>query len=330
MIGDNRRFVTARARALRRPGGTAGLRASSRGPSAGAMPLVSVILPTRDRPALLPRAIESVLRQTHAELEVVIVDNNQSTPPVRETGSGRNWLRDGRVVVVECRHATNASIARNAGLGVARAEWITYLDDDDAFQPGKVAAQLARAGETGCPFVLCGYTVVLPRRRRVRQTHATAFQGDALLLDANWGTPMLFHRRDPGARFPEQLGAGHDTMFALEYLKRHDLRMVPNCAQSLVEVYPQAGAARVHANGEEIWRSFEAVRASMGDRFSPAAWRGYLAMGRLFRAQFGYGSIGHFAGCAANALIARGPSAWRLVLNATARRTGWFKDWVVS
>jgi glycosyltransferase involved in cell wall biosynthesis len=294
------------------------------------MPAVSVILPTRDRPTLLARALGSVLRQTCTDLEVILVDNNVAAPPVRETAAVAALLADRRVIVVPSAGAGTAGAARNAGLAVARGDWITYLDDDDEYAAGKVAAQLARAQATGAPLVLCGYTVMLPRRQRTRQTHTGEFRDDALLLDANWGTPFLFHRREAAARFDGTLAAGEDTPFAQSLLLRHDVRVVPNCARSLVNVFPQLDGPRVHRDGEAIWRSFEATAALVGARYSPAARRGYLAMGRLFRAQFGHGNFAHFASCACGALASRGPGAWRLVANATARRTGWFKRWVVS
>jgi glycosyltransferase involved in cell wall biosynthesis len=294
------------------------------------MPLVSVILPTRDRPELLPRAVESVLRQRHAELEVIIIDNNQRTPSVRTTPGSWPAPAEPRVRIIECRAATNASMARNAGLREARGEWVTYLDDDDAYHPEKIHDQLTLSGKTGAKLVLCGYAVVLPRRRRVRQTQVTGFSGDALLLEANWGTPLLFHRRDDALRFPESLAAGHDTVFAHQFLRKHDISIVPNCACSLVEVFPQIGAERVHADGEAIWRSHEMVRELMGERFTPRAWRAFMATGALVRAQFGYGSFRHFLSCAAAAAVTGGPKNWRLIANATARRFGWFKRWVVS
>ena len=51
------------------------------------MPLVSVIVPTCDRPALLPRAVASVLAQTEPELELIVV--NAGRAPVAETGDAR-------------------------------------------------------------------------------------------------------------------------------------------------------------------------------------------------------------------------------------------------
>jgi glycosyltransferase involved in cell wall biosynthesis len=294
------------------------------------MPAISVILPTRDRAALLPRALASVLRQTWTDFEVVLIDNNQTSPPVRENPLVTAWLADPRVVVMAGRAAASAAAVRNVALGVARGDWITYLDDDDEYHPEKLAAQFDLARVTGAPLVLCGYTVVLPRRRRTRQVQATEFRGDALLLEANWGAPFLFHRRDPAARFDETLTAGEDTPFALSFLQRHHATVVPNCARSLVEVYPQLDAPRVHRDGAAIWRSVETTVALVESSQSLAARRGYLAMGRLFRAQFGYGNIFHFLRCASAALVTLGPHSWRLVVNATARRLGWFKRWVVS
>jgi len=291
---------------------------------------VSVILPTCDRPELVGRALRSVLTQTRADLEVVLVDNNRRTAPVRQNPGLARMLEDPRVELVSGGLASSAAAVRNAGLAVARGEWITYLDDDDEYHPEKIAAQFALAQATGAPLVLCGYTVVLPRRRRVRQVDAAEFRGDELLLEANWGTPLLFHRRDPQARFDENLSSGEDTVFAQAFLLRHAVQAVPNCARSLVNVFPQLNAPRVHRDGEAIWRSFESTVALAGSRYSPAAVQGYLAMGRLFRAQFGHGNFAHFLGCAWVTLRTRGPGAWRLVVNATARRTGLFKRWVVS
>jgi glycosyltransferase involved in cell wall biosynthesis len=294
------------------------------------MPAVSVIVPTCDRPELVGRAVASVLRQTLTDLEVVLVDNNRQSGPAHENPLLAALLADPRVVLVATGPLPNAAAARNAGLSVARGEWVSYLDDDDEYHPEKIASQLGRARETGAQLVLCGYTVILPRRARPRQVATDEFRGDALLLDANWGTPFLFHHRDAAARFDETMAAGEDTLFAQSFLLRHDVRVVPNCNRSLVNVFPQVDAPRVHRDGLAIWRSFEATAALVGTRYSPKAVHAYLATGRLFRAQFGHGTFLHFVSCAIAAWRARGLGAWRLAANATARRTGLLKRWVVS
>ena len=292
------------------------------------MPAVSVILPTCDRPHLVGRALASILNQTWTDWEVILVDSNRATPPLHTQAGLAPLLVDARIVVVREPHRPNAAAARNLGLQAARGEWITYLDDDDVFRPEKIAVQLARANESGAPLVLCGYTVVRPKRRRTRQVGVSEYRGDALLLEANWGTPMLFHRRDDRGRFDETLPVGHDEAFAHDFIARHGLTVVPNCPRSLVDVYPQPGA-RVHADFDEVWRTYRVTCRRVGARYSHRARRGYLAMGRLVRAQAGHGNWAHFAGCAGRIFCTRGPGAWRLVANATARRLGWFKDWLV-
>lgn len=294
------------------------------------MPLVSVILPTCDRPALWPRALDSVLRQTCADLEVLLVDSNRAAPPVRAQPEFAARRADARVVLVQGAHRPNASAARNLGLAAARGEWITYLDDDDVYHPEKLARQRAAASAATASFVLCGYGVNLPRRRRERQVSATLFSGDELLTAAHWGTPMLFHRADAAARFDETLHAGHDEVFAHAFLARHGVNAVPNCARPLVEVYPQIGGSRVHADGEGIWEAYRRNWPVARRRFSRRACRGYVAMGRLVRAQYGHGDLRHFGRCCGAVLRTRGLGAWRLVANATARRFGLFSRWIVS
>jgi glycosyltransferase involved in cell wall biosynthesis len=292
------------------------------------MPAVSVILPTCDRPRLWPRALESVLRQTWQDLEVVLVDSNRLTPKLRDGPDSRLLLQD-RVRIVDQPHDPSAAAARNVGLQAARGEWIAYLDDDDVYQEDKISSQLELAMRTGRQFVLCGYTVVLPRRKRTRQTAGAEFRDDGLLTQANWGTPMLFHRHDPAMRFNEALLAGEDEVFAQEFLSRHAISVVPNCPRSLVSVYPQIGLTRVHT-GENIWKAYRVAWRFSRFRYSRAARRSHLAMGRLVRAQNGYGTFGHFLRCAEAAFATRGAGSWRLVANAIARRLGILSDWVVS
>ena len=290
---------------------------------------VSVILPTCDRPDLWPRALASVLRQSWTDLEVVLVDSNRRTPPITAKPEWAALLSDPRVVLVARPHAPCAAAARNLGLAVARGEWVTYLDDDDEYLPDKVATQLALARETAAPLVLCGYTVVLPRRRRSRQISQTEFRGDALLTGANWGTPMLFHRRDPRVWFDETLRAGEDEVFAHGFIEKNDVRFVPNCACSLVEVHPQIEAARVHRS-DVVWQAYRATWRIVHKRYSRRARRAYLAMGCIVRAQGGHGGLAHFVRCAIAVLRTRGLSAWRLVANATVHRFGLLRKWAVS
>ena len=102
--------------------------------------LVSVVLPTRNRPDALGSALRSVLEQTYTRLEVVVVDD-ASEPDVAEVVD-RAAGHDNRVVLTRLERRSGAARARNVGLERASGELVAFLDDDDAWLPSKVSRQL--------------------------------------------------------------------------------------------------------------------------------------------------------------------------------------------
>lgn len=115
------------------------------------MPLISVIIPTRNRRELLLRAIDSVLRQTHAEVEVIVVDDASDDG----TQSAVLDLHEERVQYVRLNEQQGACAARNRGLDMARGEYIAFQDSDDLFHEDKLEKQLAYLEETGADVVAC-------------------------------------------------------------------------------------------------------------------------------------------------------------------------------
>jgi GT2 family glycosyltransferase len=121
------------------------------------MPLVSVVIPTRDRWELLARmGLAAALVQEAVDLEVVLVDDGSSAPPPQ----GLPGLDDPRVRVV--RHPTSRGVpaARNTGIAEARGTWLAFLDDDDAWSPHKLEKQLERARASSARFVYSGVVSV--------------------------------------------------------------------------------------------------------------------------------------------------------------------------
>ena len=117
------------------------------------MTLVSVVIPTVDRPALLAEAVASALAQTHRDLEVIIVLSGV-TPET--AAAAERYGTDAKVRVVAMERGTLAS-SRNYGMTFARGEWIAFLDDDDIWLPDKIERQLAAARESGADLVTCDY-----------------------------------------------------------------------------------------------------------------------------------------------------------------------------
>ncbi|MBN1760389.1 MAG: glycosyltransferase [Chitinispirillaceae bacterium] len=101
------------------------------------MPAVSVIIPVYNRVEYLPRAVESVLRQSFTDFECIVVDDGS------DDGSDRlPCLRDHRIRSIRLENHYGVSRARNEGVKTARAPWIAFLDSDDEWLPGKLALQM--------------------------------------------------------------------------------------------------------------------------------------------------------------------------------------------
>jgi glycosyltransferase involved in cell wall biosynthesis len=116
-------------------------------------PAVSVVIPTYHRPDLVLRAVRSVLEQTLPDLELIVVVDGRDAATSQALGE----IHDARLsVLVPDRRLGNAD-ARNTGIGRARAPWVAFLDDDDAWLPGKLERQLPLAQRAHCarPIVSC-------------------------------------------------------------------------------------------------------------------------------------------------------------------------------
>lgn len=93
----------------------------------GSPSLLTIVIPTQDRPHLLPCAVDSALAQTMGEVDVVVVDDG-SAEPVR-------LPHHQRVRVVRLERSRGNAGARNAGLREAQTRWVSCLDDDDLLLP---------------------------------------------------------------------------------------------------------------------------------------------------------------------------------------------------
>lgn len=95
-------------------------------------PLLSIITPVYNVEAYLDRCVQSILSQSYRNIELILIDDGSTDG---STGLCDKWAaKDSRVVVV---HQTNAGVsaARNAGLKIARGDYLTFVDPDDFLAP---------------------------------------------------------------------------------------------------------------------------------------------------------------------------------------------------
>ncbi len=108
-------------------------------------PAISVVMPAYNREGTIRAAVDSVLRQTWQDFELIVVDDGSSdgTVAALERG-GRPRLR---VLPQEANRGVSA--ARNVGIAAARAPWVAFQDSDDEWLPEKLSLQMARIETLG-------------------------------------------------------------------------------------------------------------------------------------------------------------------------------------
>jgi glycosyltransferase involved in cell wall biosynthesis len=207
-------------------------------------PLVSVVIPTRNRPSELQRALESVAVQAWQDrLEVILVDDG-SDPPVRVSAHPDLPL----LQIIRNEAPVGAAAARNRGVAVAGGDVIAFLDDDDEWLPGKLDAQWRLLQDPELDFAYCGCELHTEGagRRGVVEAHSdpeTLF--DELLLRDIIVMPSLLVRRTLFERvrgFDERFPAANDWDFCLRMAQAGRGAGVP---QNLVRAYQRPGRSSI-------------------------------------------------------------------------------------
>lgn len=250
------------------------------------MSTVSIVVPCRNYGALLPEALESVLAQTHADWECLIVDDGStdSTPAVAREYAAR----DTRFRYMHQAHA-GASAARNYGLRAAQGQFVQFLDADDLLPPRKLEAQLAFLAAHPEVDIVYGDVRYFRHGEPTERSHSFD-----MLDTTGWfvplnGTgppvlrPLLVENRvvihapllrrtvlEAVGKFSERLGAVEDWEFWLrcaaggqvfEYYDTPD-------TQTLVRVHPRSTSqdrVRVVTNVEQLREHLKPLLATLGD-----------------------------------------------------------------
>jgi glycosyltransferase involved in cell wall biosynthesis len=200
-------------------------------------PLVSVIVPTHNRAAMLQRTINSVLAQTFENFELIVVSDGSKD----NTDEVMSSFKDPRIRYLKHHSERGSAVTRNTGHRVSRGKYIAYLDDDDEWVPNKLELQLSiiqqSIPEVGLVYgwmeCLNEGSIVEARRPTLRG-HIFI---EMLDRQAIAGTPTLLIKRevlDVVGGFDEELQRGDDGDFIRRITKCFEVDFVP---EVLCKVY---------------------------------------------------------------------------------------------
>lgn len=116
------------------------------------MPQISVIVPVYKAEKFIEHCVDSILNQTYRNIEVILIDDG--SPDLCPEICDQYAVKDSRVRVL---HKENGGVssARNAGLDIARGEYITFVDSDDYLEPCMYEMMLNKAISYECDVVMC-------------------------------------------------------------------------------------------------------------------------------------------------------------------------------
>ena len=227
-------------------------------------PLVSVIIPTRNRPALLARAVESVAMQSVDDVEVIVVNDGGDEPgpvlaPYREA-----FRAPGRMLVVSQMPGRGPSAARNLGLRLARGRYVGFLDDDDRLLPHHLAALLP-ALQGGARVVHADARSIderpahpLPCTQRIRLHYQFRYEPFHFLIENSFPIQSTLCER----QLLLVAGGWDETLTMLEdwdlWLRVFSLASPVRVARVTSEVHRLLGGESLSANPDGEWLEAQA------------------------------------------------------------------------
>lgn len=253
--------------------------------------LVSVVVPTFNRPEFLPDALDSVLAQDlDGELEVIVV--NDGGPSVESVVAPYAGRRGRTVTLLELGQNTGVSNARNVAMRAASGQYVAFLDDDDVYAPNHLSATVEALRDGA------GLAYVATPIASARVTGATTADADApvqvaypddrgLIEVANHIPPSAVVCRSPaavGAMFDTGLSILEDWDFWLRLIREYGFRTrflpEPTVVRHRI---PSVPSLVVTADNVGALRRYEKLHRRMMERWPATSARTELARLHMLR-----------------------------------------------
>lgn len=135
-------------------------------------PLLSVILTTHQRPRFLYRAIESLVNQTFSDFEIILISDSYDVPTI---DVAKGLLRQTDSLILN-PNLIGPAESRNLGIQLSKGEWISFLDDDDAYSPNFLNEFIEKSQKTDSDVFYTNYIKVQEDRSNSQLLNSNKYQ----------------------------------------------------------------------------------------------------------------------------------------------------------
>jgi len=221
------------------------------------MAKVSIIIPTKNRPYLLKRALASVINQSYQDWELFIINDSDIEVSINSS--------DPRIQIIKNNNKSGANGARNTGINLARGEYIAFLDDDDTWDKNKLSKQIKMMDSSNIILSYTGKKIIYKKNNTSTtkysyKSHFLSPRFTLLLHNYIGTTSSIVIRRNPCSgdiNFDEELHSLQDYEYYLRLVKKGSLMGIP---EGLITYYFDGSISHISFNKKRllysVWRIF--------------------------------------------------------------------------
>ncbi|MBP2654431.1 MAG: glycosyltransferase [Firmicutes bacterium] len=183
-------------------------------------PLISVIIPVYNVAKYFARCIESVVRQTYHNLEIIIVDDGSTD---QTSAIARKWQNEDIRVVYFWKQNGGVSSARNTGLTLSHGQYIAFLDGDDWLELNALELLWDKMDEFDADLAICdiileqSYSTRIIRENHLTEVCTSGILEKLLLSEMNPSVSAKLYKASiiykNNVIFPENVSIGEDLTF---------------------------------------------------------------------------------------------------------------------
>ena len=126
--------------------------------------LVSIIITTYNRLALLQKALKSAQKQSYQNIEIIIVDSSDNTDT-------QNYISQYKNIMYAHSGINHPNVLRNLGMQCSNGEWIAFLDDDDTWNEDKINQQVQCFQNNNIGLCFTGKNIMNNKNQKIKYSY---------------------------------------------------------------------------------------------------------------------------------------------------------------